>query len=93
MSETLDNYVGKYGYTSDKTFSEICEMLGSVGEVVEDKIIPSKKPYHFSELTVTQYKVKSKLYELWYQTHTPFSPEGMACAFGFESLERTDIQS
>jgi hypothetical protein len=87
--DILEGFDGSFGVTQDEEFEQIVDYLAEYGTVVgEDEIghqgFPSKS---FAELVVTKYSIGSQLYELWYQVRTPYSPQDMACAYGFNSLE------
>lgn len=86
----LDSVKGTFGVTTDEIFGKITESLEKIGQVIEDKEdIGFNK---WTELVVTTYKVVEngypKFYELWYQTRTPFSPEGMEYSFGFDEANK-----
>lgn len=86
MVGVLEKLAGVTGSTTDETFDRITSILSAFGTVVNEE----EKPEHTTELVLTQYRVdiggKPKFYELWYQTLTPYSPEYMDCAFGFDEV-------
>lgn len=92
MVEVLDQLVGSYGVTTDKEFGKIVDTLLEVGRVVQGQ----ERPSHQAELIIQKFEVatpdgKTKCYDLWYQTRTPFSPKEMCCSFGFEEADRKYI--
>ena len=95
MVEKLDKYVGTTGSTSDESFKKITDILNEVGTVIHE----NENTGYLSELVYTQYVVenkdngKKKMYGLWYQTRTPFSPKHMECSFGFTVEDRLPLYS
>lgn len=86
MVEILEKLTGQFGVTTDYAFNEITTILDKAGIVVEDNEVFTPE-YAWAELVTTKYLVGSKLYELWYQVRTPFSPDDMTCSFGFDEAD------
>lgn len=86
----LDSLKGAWGITTDETFGVITDTLAEIGQVIEDH--EKGNPNAWAELVITRYKVVENgyptFYELWYQTRTPFSPDGMVCSFGFDEADK-----
>lgn len=80
----LDSFNGSFGVVTDRSFDNITSALEHA-EIVSDNEVDGGV-LGWSELVVTTYRVGSKLYELWYQTRTPFSPKFMQCSFGFNEI-------
>lgn len=80
----LDNFNGAFGTTSDEAFDRITTALEQAGEVLDENFTGGGLGW--SELVITTYRVGYKLYELWYQTRTPYSPLDMSCSFGFNEI-------
>jgi hypothetical protein len=91
VKDILNVMDGTFGVTTDEEFEEIVDFLAQHGTVVsEAEIEPSedsKAGKKFAELVWTRYRVGSEDYELWYQVRTPYSPQDMACSFGFQALK------
>lgn len=87
MVEILEQLKGQCGITTDEAFEVITDVLAKIGRVVEDNEVFSPE-MAWAELVTTKYAVGSKLYELWYQTYTPFSPKDMVCSFGFDEADK-----
>ncbi|AIW03532.1 hypothetical protein CPT_Moonbeam134 [Bacillus phage Moonbeam] len=89
--EQLKQFIGKIGTTKDTSFGELATLLDEAGIVVQDReFFQGESKNKWFDLVSTAYRVEGKYYELWYQVHTPYTPPGVLCSYGFREIDPID---